>query len=62
VNLATNPASISGYVTYTDALVKTANGWRFKSRTLKPERAPAAAGAGPAPGAMPARPAAPPAQ
>lgn len=42
VNLATSPASISGYVTYTDTLVKTADGWRFKSRSLKPERAPAA--------------------
>lgn len=49
-----NPASIAGYVTYSDVLVKTATGWRFKSRTLKPERAPAAAPAG---GAPPARPA-----
>jgi uncharacterized protein (TIGR02246 family) len=55
VNLATNPGSIAGYVTYTDALVKTAGGWRFKSRALKLERAPAAAGAGAPGGAMPPR-------
>jgi uncharacterized protein (TIGR02246 family) len=58
-----NPASIVAYVTYSDVLVKTASGWRFKSRNLKPERAPAAAPAG-APGATAppagaARPAAP---
>lgn len=47
INLATNPGSIAGYVTYSDVLVKTAAGWRFKSRTLKLERAPAAAGAPP---------------
>lgn len=59
-----NPASIAGYVTYSDVLVKTAAGWRFKSRTLKPERAPAAAGAaapagGPPAGAGAPRPAPP---
>jgi uncharacterized protein (TIGR02246 family) len=67
VQLATTPASIAGYVTYSDVLVNTAAGWRFKSRTLKLERAAAAAGPGAggppgagAPGAP--RPAAPPAQ
>ena len=43
VNLATKPASIAGFVTYSDVLVKTAAGWRFKSRALKAETAPAAA-------------------
>jgi hypothetical protein len=52
VNLATKPASISGYLTYNDVLVKTAGGWRFKSRALKSETAPAAA-------AVPAAPVAP---
>jgi uncharacterized protein (TIGR02246 family) len=67
VSVAT-PASIASYVTYSDVLVKTASGWRFKSRTLKMERAAAAApGAAPAggppaggpPGAGPPRPAPP---
>lgn len=51
VDLATKPASINGYVTYTDALVKTPAGWRFKSRAIKQESAPAAAGAPAAPAA-----------
>jgi uncharacterized protein (TIGR02246 family) len=51
VNLATRPASISGYVTYSDVLVKTAGGWRFKSRALKSETAPAAPAAAAAPAA-----------
>ncbi len=53
VSLSTKPASIAAYVTYSDVLVKTAAGWRFKSRTLKAETAPAAA----ATGAVPPRPA-----
>ena len=56
VDLATKPASINGFVTYSDALVKTANGWRFKSRAIKAETAPAAT-----PAAVPAPPAAAPA-
>lgn len=55
VDLATKPASINGYVTYTDVLVKTPGGWRFKSRAIKPETAPAAAGAPAAPAAPAAR-------
>lgn len=43
VDLATKPASINGFVTYSDSLVKTANGWRFKSRAIKAETAPPAA-------------------
>jgi hypothetical protein len=60
VQLATRPASIAAYVTYSDVLVKTAAGWRFKSRNLKAETAPAAApvGAPPGGGAPPPRPAA----
>jgi hypothetical protein len=52
VNLATRPVSIGAYVTYSDVLVKTAAGWRFKSRSLKAETAPAAAPAA-GPGAAP---------
>ncbi|MEO8315614.1 MAG: nuclear transport factor 2 family protein [Pseudomonadota bacterium] len=55
------PNSISAYVTYSDVLVKTAAGWRFKSRALKAETAPAAApagGAAPAGAGPPPRPAA----
>jgi len=47
INLATKPASIGGYVTYSDVLVKTATGWRFKSRALKAEQAAAATPAAP---------------
>lgn len=50
VDLATRPASIAGYVTYDDVLVKTAQGWRFKSRAITAQTAPAAA---PAPAATP---------
>jgi bifunctional aromatase (cyclase/dehydratase) len=51
VDLATRPASIAGFVSYNDVLVKTPGGWRFKSRAVKAETAPAAApaAAGPAP-------------
>ncbi len=51
VDLSTKPVSMAGYVTYSDVLVKTAAGWRFKSRAIKQEAAPAAA--------APAAPAAP---
>jgi len=43
VDLSTKPASINGFVTYSDVLVKTAGGWRFKSRAIKQETAPPAA-------------------
>jgi uncharacterized protein (TIGR02246 family) len=42
VDLSTKPTSIASYVTYSDVLVKTADGWRFKSRAIKAEAAPAA--------------------
>jgi uncharacterized protein (TIGR02246 family) len=42
VDLSTKPMSIASYVTYSDVLVKTASGWRFKSRAIKQEAAPAA--------------------
>jgi bifunctional aromatase (cyclase/dehydratase) len=45
VDLSTKPVSIASYVTYSDALVKTADGWRFKTRAIKAE--------GPPPGAVP---------
>jgi uncharacterized protein (TIGR02246 family) len=61
VNLATKPVSIGAYVTYSDVLVKTAAGWRFKSRSLKAETAPAAAPAA-GPGAAPPAAPRPPAQ
>jgi uncharacterized protein (TIGR02246 family) len=57
VSVAT-PNSIAAYLTYSDVLVKTAAGWRFKSRTLKVEAAPAAAAGGaPAGNGAPPRPA-----
>lgn len=55
VDLATKPASINGYVTYSDVLVKTPAGWRFKSRAITPQTAPAAAATAPAPAAPAAR-------
>lgn len=48
VDLATKPASIASYVTYSDVLVKTPQGWRFQSRTVKAETAPAPPAARPA--------------
>jgi len=42
VDLSTTPTSIASYVTYSDVLVKTPDGWRFKSRAVKAETAPAA--------------------
>ena len=50
IDLSTKPMSIAGYVTYADVLVKTPAGWRFKSRTITQQTAPAAA----APPAAPA--------
>jgi SnoaL-like domain len=42
VDISTKPASILTTATYTDALVKTKDGWRFAKRTTKGD-APAAA-------------------
>ncbi len=42
VDLSTKPVSMAGFVTYSDVLVKIAAGWRFKSRVVKQEAAPAA--------------------
>lgn len=55
VDLSTRPASIAGYVTYADVLVKTAQGWRFKSRAVTTQTAPAAASPAAAPAAPVAR-------
>lgn len=54
------PNSIAAYITYSDVLVKTAAGWRFKSRTLSVAAAPAASspGGGTPPAASPPPPAA----
>ena len=49
VDLSTKPVSIANFVTYADVLVKTSDGWRFKSRALKAEGPPPAAAAAPAP-------------
>jgi uncharacterized protein (TIGR02246 family) len=43
IDLSTKPMSIGGFVTYSDVLVKTKDGWRFKNRSLQPVTAPAAA-------------------
>lgn len=41
VDFGTKPASIVTSATYSDELVKTAQGWRFKKRTTKGDVAPA---------------------
>lgn len=51
IDLSTRPMSIAGYVTYADELVRTPAGWRFKSRAITQQTAPAAAAA---PAAAPA--------
>jgi hypothetical protein len=43
VDVGTQPPSIVGTGSYTDTLVRTAAGWRFKSRTYKGDAPPAAA-------------------
>jgi hypothetical protein len=48
VDLSTKPASILATLTYTDSLVKTKDGWRFKKRTTKNDTTPAATPAAPA--------------
>ena len=40
VDFATKPATIATSATYTDELVKTAQGWRFKKRATKGDVAP----------------------
>src|SRR4249920_2716642 len=40
VDFATKPASIATSATYSDELVKTAQGWRFKKRATKGDVAP----------------------
>jgi hypothetical protein len=42
VDISTKPASILTTATYTDALVKTKDGWRFTKRTTTGDVAPAA--------------------
>jgi len=60
MDVGTKPASVVSTGMYTDSLVKTKDGWRFKQRTTKGD-APAAAAAAPAAPATPAEaPAAPP--
>lgn len=54
VDLSTRPASIASYIAYSDVLVKTPQGWRFKSRALAAQTAPAAASPAPAAPAAPA--------
>jgi hypothetical protein len=40
VDFANKPATIATSATYTDELVKTAQGWRFKKRATKGDVAP----------------------
>ena len=42
VDFGTKPASIAASASYTDELVKTAQGWRFKKRATKGDVAPPA--------------------
>jgi uncharacterized protein (TIGR02246 family) len=49
VDLSTRPVSIGAMLSYNDVLVKTAAGWRFKSRGITPQTAPASTPAAPAP-------------
>jgi uncharacterized protein (TIGR02246 family) len=48
VDLSTKPVSIANFVTYSDVLVKTRDGWKFKTRAVKAEGPPPAAAAAPA--------------
>ena len=52
VDLSTKPVSIANFVTYADVLVKTKDGWQFKSRAVKAEGPPAPPAAVPAPAAQ----------
>jgi uncharacterized protein (TIGR02246 family) len=51
VDLSTKPVSIANFVTYADVLVKTGDGWRFKSRAVKAEGPPAPPASAAAPAA-----------
>jgi uncharacterized protein (TIGR02246 family) len=51
VDLSTKPVSIANFVTYADVLVKTRDGWRFKSRAVKAEGPPAPPASAAAPAA-----------
>jgi hypothetical protein len=42
LDVSARPASIANTGTYSDALVRTPDGWRFKSRTIKGDAPPAA--------------------
>lgn len=55
IDLSTRPASINSYINYNDELVKTPQGWRFKSRAIVPQTAPAAAAPAASPAPAPAR-------
>jgi len=48
VDLSTKPVSIANFVTYSDVLVRTRDGWKFKTRAVKAEGPPPAAAAAPA--------------
>lgn len=59
LDVGTKPASIVTTGMYSDALVKTKDGWRFKQRTTKIDAPPSVAAAPatpPAPAASPAKP------
>jgi bifunctional aromatase (cyclase/dehydratase) len=43
VDLSTRPMSVAAFVSYSDVLVKTPQGWRFKSRSIALQGPPAAA-------------------
>ena len=47
LDVGTKPTSIASTGQYTDVLVKTPNGWRFKTRQVKGDAPPAAAPAKP---------------
>jgi uncharacterized protein (TIGR02246 family) len=55
IDLSTKPMSVASYINYNDVLVKTAQGWRFKSRDIVQQTAPPAASATSAPAPAPAR-------
>lgn len=55
-NVGVRPHAIVSTGIYEDKLVKTKDGWRFKSRTVKPDPAPKPAAA-PAPASVPPTPA-----
>ena len=42
IDISARPPAIAGAARYSDVLVKTPQGWRFKQRTTRPDSAPAA--------------------